>query len=259
VLAVFLYPSDMQFKNLTVAKKVWLLLLTVITTMLLSGLGMTSYLKSVDQRVMDSILDMEERIRLVVQLRGNTQATASYLVAANMAQDTTSIDFFNQQFKTASVEANALLTETNQRVESAEGLAVMARLADQRKKLQQLTEQIAMERRNDGDVGRMVQSELVPTVDQYMDILDELVALQQKMLSAAIQKGKAEGELAMTVGGIALALVIALGLLLSAWLVRQLTAPLARAVELAETIAAGDLPKMCTMTARTSWVSCCAA
>jgi methyl-accepting chemotaxis protein len=233
----------MQFKNLTVAKKVWLLLLTVITTMLLSGLGMTSYLKSVDQRVMDSILDMEERIRLVVQLRGNTQATASYLVAANMAQDTTSIDFFNQQFKTASVEANALLTETNQRVESAEGLAVMARLADQRKKLQQLTEQIAMERRNDGDVGRMVQSELVPTVDQYMDILDELVALQQKMLSTAIQKGKAEGELAMTVGGIALALVIALGLLLSAWLVRQLTAPLARAVELAETIAAGDLTK----------------
>ncbi len=243
MLAVFLYPSDMQFKNLTVAKKVWLLLLTVITTMLLSGLGMTSYLKSVDQRVMDSILDMEERIRLVVQLRGNTQATASYLVAANMAQDTTSIDFFNQQFKTASVEANALLTETNQRVESAEGLAVMARLADQRKKLQQLTEQIAMERRNDGDVGRMVQSELVPTVDQYMDILDELVALQQKMLSTAIQKGKAEGELAMTVGGIALALVIALGLLLSAWLVRQLTAPLARAVELAETIAAGDLTK----------------
>ena len=233
----------MQFKNLTVAKKVWLLLLTVITTMLLSGLGMTSYLKSVDQRVMDSILDMEERIRLVVQLRGNTQATASYLVAANMAQDTASIDFFNQQFKTASVEANALLTETNQRVESAEGLAVMARLADQRKKLQQLTEQIAMERRNDGDVGRMVQSELVPTVDQYMDILDELVALQQKMLSTAIQKGKAEGELAMTVGGIALALVIALGLLLSAWLVRQLTAPLARAVELAETIAAGDLTK----------------
>ena len=233
----------MQFKNLSVAKKVWLLLLTVITTMLLAGLGMTSYLNSVDQRVMGSILDVEERIRLVVQLRGNTQATASYLVAANMAQDTASIDFFNQQFKTASVEANALLTETNQRVESAEGLAVMARLADQRKKLQQLTEQIAMERRNDGDVGRMVQSELVPTVEQYMGILDELVALQQKMLSTAIQKGKAEGELAMTVGGIALALVIALGLLLSAWLVRQLTAPLARAVELAETIAAGDLTK----------------
>jgi methyl-accepting chemotaxis protein len=233
----------MQFKNLSVAKKVWLLLLTVITTMLLAGLGMTSYLNSVDQRVMGSILDVEERIRLVVQLRGNTQATASYLVAANMAQDTASIDFFNQQFKTASVEANALLTETNQRVESAEGRAVMARLADQRKKLQQLTEQIAMERRNDGDVGRMVQSELVPTVEQYMDILDELVALQQKMLNAAIQKGKAEGELAMTVGGITLAVVIALGLLLSAWLVRQLTAPLARAVELAETIAAGDLTK----------------
>ena len=233
----------MQFKNLSVAKKVWLLLLTVITMMLLSGLGMTSYLKSVDQRVMNSVLDMEERIRLVVQLRGNTQATASYLVAANMAQDATSMEFFNQQFKTASMEADALLTETNQRLQSEDGRAVMARINEQRQKLQQLTEQVATERRNDGDVGRLVQSELVPAVQQYLGILNELVELQQKILKEAVAQGAKENAVAMTIGGTTLAVVIALGLLFSAWLVRQLTAPLARAVELAETIASGDLTK----------------
>ena len=233
----------MQFKNLSVAKKVWLLLLSVITMMLLSGLGMVSYLKSVDQRVMNSVLDMEERIRVVMQLHGNTRASAGYLVAANMAQDASAMAFFNQQFDAASVEANELLIETNKRVRSTDGHALLERIADQRKKLQQLTEQVAIERRNDGDVGRMVQSELLPEVQKYVGLQEELVKLQHQLLNKTIEKGAVESAVAMSIGGVIVAITIVLGLLFSAWLVRQLTAPLARAVELAETIASGDLTK----------------
>ena len=241
--AVFFFLAAMQFKNLSVAKKVWLLLLTVLGTMLLAGLGMTMYLKSVDKKMLNEVIDMEERISLVMQLRGNTQATSSYLIASNMAQDTMSMEFFSQQYATIANEAKALLDRTGQRLSSAEGRAVFDRILEQRQKLLKVAEQIGLERRNDGDVASMVKTELLPAVQQYLDLQEELVTLQQQLLQKTIDQGKKESTVAMSVGSLTLAGVVVLSLLFSAWLVRQLTAPLVRAVELAETIAAGDLTR----------------
>ena len=233
----------MQFKNLSVAKKVWLLLLTVLSTMLIAGVSMTTYLKSVDQKTLSDVVDMEERISLVMQLRGNTQATSGYLIAASMAQDSASMEFFNKQYLDMAKEAQVLLDQTKQRLTSAEGQALFDRVLAQRQKLVQVAEQVAMERRNDGDVITLVQASMLPAVQQYLGLQDELVSLQQQLMQKTINQGEKNGTVAMTIGAIALACVVVLGLLLSAWLVRQLTQPLARAVELAETIAAGDLTR----------------
>ena len=233
----------MQFKNLSVAKKVWLLLLTVLGMTLAAGLGMTSYIKSVDKKMLEAVIDMEERISLVMQLRGNTQATSGFLIAANMAQDSMSMEFFNQQYTEIAKEAQVLLDRTQQRITSAQGHALFAKILEQRKKVLEVSEQVAMERRSDGDVGYMVKSNLLPAVQQYIDLQGELVRLQQQLLHQTIAQGERESALASTFGGIALASIVVLGLLFSAWLVRQLTQPLVRAVELAEAIAEGDLTR----------------
>nr|WP_217451137.1 methyl-accepting chemotaxis protein [Comamonas jiangduensis] len=204
---------------------------------------MTAYLKSVDKKMLNEVIDMEERISLVMQLRGNTQATSSYLIASNMAQDNMSMEFFGEQYATIANEAKALLDRTGQRLSSAEGRAVFDRILEQRQKLLKVAEQIGLERRNDGDVASMVKTELLPAVQQYLALQEELVVLQQQLLQKTIDQGEKDSAVAMSVGSLTLAAVVVLSLLFSAWLVRQLTAPLARAVELAETIAAGDLTR----------------
>ncbi|HEY4665138.1 MAG TPA: methyl-accepting chemotaxis protein, partial [Comamonas sp.] len=231
----------MQFKNLSVAKKIWTLVVVVMLAMLGTGLGMTGYMNSLESDLREGLQDVEERIRVVVELRGNVETAASFLVAGNLAQDTDSIDFFQKKFAEASQRTTALLTETGSRLQTEAGRKLFQRVQDSRAKVDQVAEQINVERRNDGNITHMVQTDLVPAVQQLLGNLNELVTLQQQLRSNTLANGDSQRAAAMTVGLSVLAAVVVLGLLVAAWLVRQLTAPLARAVQLAESIATGDL------------------
>ncbi len=233
----------MQFKNLSVAKKIWLLMLVVMTAMLLAGLGMTNHMKNLESHLREKIQDTEERIRLGVELRGSVEATAGYLIAGNLAQDIESIQFFESKYAQGSDRMTVLLRETEARLESGEGRTLFAQILDKRSKLGALAKQVAAERRNDGDVARLVRADLAPAVDNFMEDLNALVRLQEQMRTKAVEDATTERTAGFVVGMTVLAVVVVVGLLLAVWLVRQLTAPLARAVDLANAIASGDLTR----------------
>ncbi|MGN1057048.1 MAG: methyl-accepting chemotaxis protein [Comamonas sp.] len=233
----------MQFKNLSVAKKIWLLMLAVMGTMLTAGIAMTSYMTNVEDRLRDEILSVDERMRVVVELRGAVETAASFLVAGNLAQDPASMDFFDRKYQEARDRSANLLDRTTERLATEEGKALMRNINDHRNKLLASAELIAGERRNDGDVAGMVQSQLVPAVTAYLDELNAMVALQEKLRADTLSQGQDARVQAITYGGVTLALVFVFGLIMSAWLVRQINAPLARAVDLANSIADGDLSR----------------
>ena len=233
----------MQFKNLSVAKKIWLLMLVVMSAMLLAGLGMTNHMKNLESHLRDKVRDTEEHIRLVVELRGSVEATAGYLIAGNLAQDSDSMQFFESKYKQGSARMTALMDETEARLKSDAGRALFNQIVGKRSKLNALAEQVAMERRNDGDVVRLVRADLAPAVDDFMEDLNALVRLQEQMRTKALEDANTERAAGLAVGMTVLAVVVLVGLLLAVWLVRQLTAPLARAVDLANAIASGDLTR----------------
>jgi methyl-accepting chemotaxis protein len=233
----------MQFKNLSVAKKIWLLMLVVMSAMLLAGLGMTNHMKNLESHLRDKVRDTEEHIRLVVELRGSVEATAGYLIAGNLAQDSDSMQFFESKYKQGSARMTALMDETEARLKSDAGRALFTQIVGKRSKLNALAEQVAMERRNDGDVVRLVRADLAPAVDDFMEDLNALVRLQEQMRTKALEDANTERAAGLAVGMTVLAVVVLIGLLLAVWLVRQLTAPLARAVDLANAIASGDLTR----------------
>ncbi|MGE8397163.1 MAG: methyl-accepting chemotaxis protein [Comamonas sp.] len=233
----------MQFKNLSVAKKIWSLMLAVMVARLVAGLGMTSYMTRLENHLRGDLQDVEERIRLVVELRGAVETAASFLVAGNLAQDADSVRFFESRFQQASQRTSELLNETESRLKSEEGRSLFKHIVERRAKLNDIAQQVTVERRNDGDVGRMVQAELVPAVQVFLQDLNALVQLQEQLRERTVQAADQERMTGFSVGGIAIAVVVLLGLMVAVWLVRQLTAPLARAVELAESIAGGDLTR----------------
>ncbi|MDH0361550.1 methyl-accepting chemotaxis protein [Comamonas aquatica] len=231
----------MQFKNLSVAKKIWLLMLLVMAAMLLAGVGMTASMKQLESHLREEVQTMEERIRLVVELRGSVETAAGYLIAGNLAQDSESMQFFEGKFGQAAAHMTELMQSTGSRLRSAEGRALFQQIVDKRAKLNTVAEQVGLERRNDGDVVRLVRADLVPAVESFIADLNALVQLQEQMLARTLAQAERERTTSYALGLAALAVVVVLGLLLAVWLVRQLTAPLARAVALSHAIAAGNL------------------
>ncbi|MGE6211217.1 methyl-accepting chemotaxis protein [Comamonas aquatica] len=231
----------MQFKNLSVAKKIWLLMLLVMAAMLLAGVGMTASMKQLESHLREEVQTMEERIRLVVELRGSVETAAGYLIAGNLAQDSESMQFFEGKFGQAAAHMTELMQSTESRLRSAEGRALFQQIVDKRAKLNTVAEQVGLERRNDGDVVRLVRADLVPAVESFIVDLNALVQLQEQMLASTLAQAERERTTSYALGLAALAVVVVLGLLLAVWLVRQLTAPLARAVALSHAIAAGNL------------------
>ena len=231
----------MQFKNLSVAQKIWALVLFVMVSMLAAGMGMTGYVKNLESHLREQLQDVEERIQVVVELRGSIQFGASLLISQNMAQDPQTIEFFDAQFKKVRERSNQLLEETEKRLISAAGHELFNRIKAQRQKMDDVVAQVALERRNDGDVTAMVLSSLVPAVQSLVNSLNDLVTLQKGMRDQITTDADQARSYAYSIGWGALALVVFLGLLVSVWLVRQLTQPLGHAVQIAETIANGDL------------------
>ena len=241
--AAFFIGVAMQFKNLSVAKKIWLLMLVVMGAMLATGLSMTGYMNQLEAKLRADIQDMDERIRVVVELRGTIETAASFLIASNMAQDADSMAFFQSKFKETSARTESLIQDTGSRLVTPEGKALFERIQQKRADLNVVAEKISTERRNDGDVVAMVRAELLPAVQGFMDDMNTLVGLQEKLLSNAMVQSENSRSSAMMLGGLVLALVVIAGLLLSAWLIRQMTLPLVQAVELANSIASGDLTR----------------
>jgi methyl-accepting chemotaxis protein len=231
----------MQFKNLSVAKKVWLLLLTVMVLLVATGLGMTSYLNRVESTIRTDVSDLEGRIRMVVELRGNAETSASFLVAGNLAQDLQSKTFFENKFKEVNKESAELLAEIEKRVRSTDGRTQLQRINSLRDSLSRLSQQINAQSDSGADMGELVRTQLVPAVEAYIAELDTMVKLQETIRTRIQVQTDVQRTTAISIGIAVFLIVVVLGLLFSAWLVRQLTAPLARAVKLAETIAAGDL------------------
>ncbi|MBQ0133487.1 MAG: MCP four helix bundle domain-containing protein, partial [Comamonas sp.] len=142
----------MQFKNLSVAKKIWLLMVLVMGSMLAAGMGMTSYMDTLEENLRGHIQQVDERMRVVVELRGKVETAASFLVAANLAQDADSQSFFENKYAQASQQTQTLLEDTGRRLATDEGRALFQRINEKRAKVNAVAEQISAERRAQGNV-----------------------------------------------------------------------------------------------------------
>ncbi len=233
----------MGFKNLSVAKKIWLLMLVVMVALLTAGMSMTGYMNQLEEKLRSDIRSVDERIRVVVELRGTVETASSFLVASHLAQDADSMVYFQGKFKQAISKVELLMQDTGSRLQTAAGKKQFQILEQHLQQLNAIAAQIELERRNDGDIASMVRTDLLPAVQTFMNGLDTLVQLQEQLLLDTITHSEGLHQRAMTVGMVSLALVVIAGLLLSTWLIGQLTAPLRKAVELADSIASGDLTR----------------
>ncbi|GAB3435086.1 methyl-accepting chemotaxis protein [Massilia solisilvae] len=88
---------------------------------------------------------------------------------------------------------------------------------------------------------KVLEEQYTPSANNYMAILDELVTLQRASMDQHAQENQHNQALGMQlVVGLAV-LAVALGALFAWFLTRSITRPIRTAVQVAETVAAGDL------------------
>ena len=233
----------MQLKNLSVSKKIWGLLLLVLALTLCAGFGMTNYIEHVQNHATQELKDYDNRIRMAEQWRGITDHAVAHVVIGAMSSEDDITQYAQDKTKAGIAAASAVQQQLEQTLTSAEGQQQLAKVAQARTKVLDVLPQIAQARSsmNMAQARQIVDMQLLPGVALYNQAQSELIQLQEQMRDRMIEASLQARSNAMLAGSGILVAVVALGLLLSVYVVRQITRPLDEAVKLADTIAAGDL------------------
>lgn len=231
----------MRLENLSVAKKVWLLVVAVMVLLVGASIGMGSYMAQLEARLRNDVQDMEDRMRSAMQLRAGIEIGASAIMAAEMASDEASHEFFEARFRTVQAQNVRLMQDLEARLATDRGREIFQLLITHVTKADALIDSLDMRRENGDNVGVVVRTELMPVLQQFVQELDGMVSLQRSLLEAGLEKAQVQRTQGWVIGGMVVAVVCCFGLVFAWLLVRQLTLPLSRAVCLANDIARGDL------------------
>ncbi|MBP6599924.1 MAG: HAMP domain-containing protein [Giesbergeria sp.] len=233
----------MHLNNVRMGRKLWSILLGLVLAMLALGLGLLVYITKVDFEVAQNVQFSEDRISLALRWKGMTQlSTERAMVAA-----TSSDDRLVQKMQQLVQSDIAGITEMQKKVEAvvvtAEGQRELEAVAAKRTQVLKYFA-LAQQARESGDIEgarQVVDNQMRPAVVQYIASLEMLVDRQELLRDQAKSNGKLQRRTANWSGvGLAAALfMLAMGL--AVVMVRSITQPLQRAVDLADRIASGDL------------------
>ncbi len=185
--------------------------------------------------------------QLAEQWLGNIASNGVRTYARVKSRRAADATFFDHQMKTVSARITAIQQELAPLITSAEGKRLFADVGAARKIYSAARDAAFAARLASGDdetsaaVIELVDHRLVPAMQRYTASVQEFARYQQSLVTTAnnaVTATHARGRaLLIGLGAVALAL----GAVLAVVLTRSITIPLARALHVAETVAAGDL------------------
>ena len=219
----------------------WALILGLIIALVVVLGGLLVYLQNLNASVSQELDLNQKRATLSTQWHGMVSLDATRLVVQMGTSDEAMSQLMDQEMGTAAI------TEVQKQVvalvNTPEGKALLEKIAIARQQaLGTVAKAAAFRQQQDiENASAIVKTTLRPQIDVYVQEIQNFAALQEKHRDQLKQESAAITQQALLVGSAVVALLIVLVLFLSAWLVRSITQPLERAVDLADAIAAGDL------------------
>ncbi|SDM17799.1 HAMP domain-containing protein, partial [Oryzisolibacter propanilivorax] len=233
----------MIWNNLSVARKLWGVVLGALAMMLALGVAVLVYVEHIDARSRQAIEAADARIGTTMQWKSLTELSTERFLVSATSTERHLVEEMALLSRQNSQQINGLQKQIEDSASEPQERALVQRLAANREQFREVAMGIFREREagNTQAALALVQQRLRPTTSAYIGMLGELVGLQEQQRDAMAAQARQQRQRAyLAAGGATLALLCA-GILLSALLVRSITRPLARAVALADAIAAGDL------------------
>ena len=235
--------SVMNLNHLPVARKLWALVLGLMISMLALLAGLLSYSMHIDDDAARVVHFNEERISLALRWKSLSSLAVDRVVNALSSNDEELTERLVKQSKEGIQAIDAVQKQIETALFSPADKEQFQRVLAARKQVLEHNAEAGKLRANLDHTGAraVLDGKMLPAVERYVAEQDAFVQLQERQRDAAEQRAADQRQRAIWLGvGIALVVVL-LGMVLAALLVRSITQPLARAVGLADTIAAGDL------------------
>ncbi|WP_284308282.1 MCP four helix bundle domain-containing protein, partial [Hydrogenophaga electricum] len=216
-----------------------------IVLALLAGLTTVAlYSLSLAGQEQQRMVEMERRAMLADEWLQNTNLNINRVMALAKSGNHAEVDaYFKPLIAQTSERINALQSDLEKSIESAQGKALLEGITARRKEYIDVRKAYFSTLAS-GDVdkaGAMLQNGLVPAVERYMGAMEALRKLQHGLVDQAVTDSREELKTeSWALLGIAL-VAVALGIVIAWWITRSVTTPLREAVGVAETVARGDL------------------
>src|SRR5574344_2591841 len=233
----------MRLQNISVATKLWGLVLGGMGAMLALAVLLLVFAERMDAATSARVAAVEQRLALSARWKALTELTVERVVVGATSTEAGLIEQMNQLAKDGIAQISVLQKQVVDQADGAQERALLERVGGYRRKALDAVAAIAAARATGDALAAMAvaSQQLRPATDAYIQSQQELVQYQAQLRDQVRAQAVEERQRAYwVVGAVSLTLVL-VGVVLAGWVVRSITHPLARAVDLADTIAAGDL------------------
>jgi methyl-accepting chemotaxis protein len=233
----------MHFNNLSVARKLWTIILGLILSLLALGTGLYVMTVQLNAQTAQAVQAKEDRISLALRWKGMTELAVERVVIGSITTDELLSQRLQPQLKTSVQAVSAVQKQIVDAADSPEDKAQLERVAAERAIVLRLVAE-AQKTRSTGDVEaaqRIVNDQLLPAVAKYIGAQEAFVELQQRQREQIKAQALERNAVAQWIAQACAAVVLLIGIMLAALTVRSITRPLDQAVRVTDAITAGDL------------------
>jgi methyl-accepting chemotaxis protein len=207
------------------------------------GAGALFYLSQVRSEFDDVMSDRYPKLRIASEIKQVNSDVSQAIRNLFIVSDPDDIKAQYDLIAGSSKRTNENMDRLEKSIRSEAGQAALARLkqarADYRKPRERVLELLKASRQEEAKTALIL--ELRPAQVVYMDRLEDLVKLQEKLMAESTEEVGVTASRARFAIGSLLAVAAAAALLLGAWIVRSVTRPIDEAVGIARGVAGGNL------------------
>jgi len=233
----------MRLNNLPVAFKLWGVVLGSMASMLTLAVILTVLAEQRAIAINEKTLQADQRIATTMRWKALTELTVERIVVSAMSSEAPLVKEMSQLSSQGVAGVNDLQKQVEALAETEQEKAQLAKVGANRTVALAAVAKINQARES-GDVVQAMDvaiNQLRPSVAVYAKSQDELLQLQERMRNAMRDEATVQRQQSYWWLGAVSLLMVAVGLALAGLIVRSITRPLDRAVNLADTIASGDL------------------
>ena len=233
----------MNLNQITVAQKLWALVLGLLVSMLAVNGGILFYLHGVNEKINTDVMTAQRGATLAREWRHLTQMSVERSIVAAMSPDETLAAQQRALMSKGIERINVLQKQVGELQLDAKGKQALEAVAAERRETLKANS-AAQDARKASDFAStfdIVEKQLRPAAERYNTAQEAFVQQQERQSELAREEGVAHRTRAYWIGALASALIVALGLFMGMAIMRSITRPLDQAVALADGIAAGDL------------------
>ncbi|XAH24883.1 methyl-accepting chemotaxis protein [Xylophilus sp. GW821-FHT01B05] len=234
----------MKFNDIRVSHKLWGGILGLLVIMLAISLWSQQRASALADEALTRIRAYDDRITTAVQWRGAIETVGDRVMASNASADSGLVALFDTRVKAGVAGISALQDKVVAQATSPAEKAALQRIAAERAAVLELNKkarELQLASASAAVSPEFVQATYLPAIGRYVAAMDDFVKLQEQARDAAVAQMQAERSEAAFAAVAGAVVVLLAGIVLAAVLVRAMSQPLAHAVQVAESIAAGDL------------------